>query len=92
MSDDMKARGNISEYETELKIANGFDLICSPPGDPSIERLTVLKEQLLTLLLCLQREELSCDDAKAQALRIQEELSKIIWAVGDWQIQFASRN
>ncbi len=92
MSDYSKVRNKISEYETELKIAKGFDLICSPPGDTSIERLTVVKEQLLTLFLRLQREKLSCDDAKAQSLRIQEELSKVIWAADDWQIQFASRN
>jgi hypothetical protein len=92
MSDDLRARNKISECETELKIAKGLDLICSPPGDPNIERLTVLKEQLLSLFLRLQRGELSCDDVKAQSLRIQQELSKVIWAVDDWQIQFASRN
>jgi hypothetical protein len=92
MSDDPKARNSVSEYETELRIAKGFDFICSPPGDPGIERLIVLKEQLLTLFLRLQREELSCCDAKAQTLRIQEELSKMIWAVDDFQVQFASRN
>ncbi len=47
MSDDPKARNKISEYETELKIAKGFDLICSPPCDPSIEGLAQLKEQIV---------------------------------------------
>ena len=92
MSNEPKARNKIGEYETELKIAKGFDVICNPLGDPSVERLTVLKEQLLDLFLRLERGELSCDDAKAQSIRIQEELSKVIWAVDDWQIQFASRN
>ena len=92
MSNDPRARKKISEYEAELKIVKGLDLICSPPDDPSIEQLTVLKEQLLALFLRLQRGELSCDDSKAQSLHVQEELSKMICAVDDWQIQFASRN
>jgi hypothetical protein len=92
MSYEPKARRKMGEYATELKIAKGFDLICDPSGDAATERLNLLKEQLLTLFLRLQRGELSCTDAKAQSLRIQEELSKVIWAVDDWQIQFASRN
>jgi hypothetical protein len=92
MSYDPKTRRKIGEYASELKIAKGFDLICDPPSHAAIERLTALKEQLLTLFLRLQRGELSFTNAKAQSLRIQEELSKMIWAVDDWQIQFASRN
>jgi hypothetical protein len=92
MRNDPRAPIKPSEYETEFKIAKGFDVICDPPGDGVTERLNLLKEQLLTLFLRLQRGELSFTDAKAQSLRIQEELSKMIWNLEDWQIQFARRN
>jgi hypothetical protein len=93
MLNDPKARRiKTGEYETELKIAKSLDLICTPTSDASVEKLTVLKDQLLNLFLRLERGQLSCTDVKAQTLRIQEELSKVIWTVNDWQIQFASRN
>jgi hypothetical protein len=92
MSYDPKARMKIGEYEAELKIAKDLDLICSPPGDAALQRLNLLKEQLRTLFLRLERRELYFSDAKAQSLHFQEELSKVIWAVDDWQIQFAGRN
>jgi hypothetical protein len=92
MSYDPKARRKIGEYATELKIAKGFDVICDPSVDAATERLNLLKEQLLTLFLRLQRGDLCCTEVKAQSRCIQEELSKMIWAADDWQIQFASRN
>jgi hypothetical protein len=92
MSYDPKARRKIGEYATELKIAKGFDLICYPPGDAATERLNLLKERLLILFLRLQRGDVCYTDAKAQSRCIQEELSKMIWAADDWQIQFAGRN
>jgi hypothetical protein len=92
MRNDPRAPLKPSEYETEFKIAKGFDLICDPPGDGATERLNLLKEQLLSLFLRLQRGDVCYADAKAQSRCIQEELSKMIWAADDWQIQFASRN
>ena len=92
MSYDPKARMKIGEYATELKIAKGFDLICDPPGDAATEQLNLLKERPLILFLRLQRGDLCYTDAKAQSLRIQEELSRMIWNLEDWQIQFARRN
>jgi len=92
MRNDPRAPIKPSEYETELKIAKGFDIICDPPGDAATERLNLLKGQILTLFLRLQRGDLCCTDAKAQLRCIQEELSRMIWAVDDWQIQFARRN
>ena len=89
---DPKARRKMGECATELKIAKGFGLICDPPGDAATERLNLLKERLLILFLRLQRGDLCYTEVKAQSRCIQEELSKIIWAVDDWQIQFASRN
>jgi hypothetical protein len=92
MSRKPKTRNETSDYESELKIAHGLDLICTPPCDPGMERLNALKEQLRTLYLRLERRELCPVDPKAQSMRIQEELSKLIWTLEDWQIQFASRN
>ncbi len=92
MSNDPNARSTMRDYETELKIAKGLDLICRPPVEASLERLIALKEQVLTLFLRLERGELSSIDAKAQSLRIREELSKVIWNVDDWQMRFAGRN
>lgn len=92
MSNDPQSRIKTSEYETELKIAKGFDLICDPPVDASTEQLNLLRKRLLILFLRLQRGDLCYTNAKAQSRRIQEELSKMIWTAEDWQIQFASRN
>jgi len=92
MSYNPNARNRRTRFKAELKLAKGFDLICDPPGDAATERLNSLKEQLLTLFLRLQRGGLSFTDAKAQSLRIQEELSRMIWNLEDWQIQFARRN
>jgi hypothetical protein len=92
MCNDPKSPIKTSEYETELKIAKGFDLICDPPGDAGTEQPNLLRERLLILFLRLQRGDLCYTEVKAQSCRIEEELSKMIWAADDWQIQFASRN
>jgi hypothetical protein len=92
MSLDPKARTNLGDYGTELGIANALDHICNLPVDPCLDRLNEFKEQIQALFLRLQRGELSDSDAKAQSLRIQEELSMLIWSLEDWQIQFMSRN
>jgi hypothetical protein len=92
MSNDPEARITLGEYATELRVAKGLDHICSPPGDSAMAPLNALKEQLLNLLIRVQRGEGSCAEAKAQSIHIQEKLSKAIWAVDDWKIQFASRN
>jgi hypothetical protein len=91
MSYEPKARFKI-EYGTKRKIAQGVALICSPPANPTVERLNALKAQLLAFFLCLERPELSSPDTKAQSLRIQKELSMLIWTLEDWQFQLASRN
>ena len=91
MSYEPKARFKI-KYGTERKIAQGVALICSPPAKPTVERLNELKAQLLAFFLWLERPELSSPDTKAQSLRIQKELSRLIWTLEDRQFQLASRN
>ena len=93
MNDDAnRNRGEMSDYKTEPKIANGLDLICCPPSDAVTARLIALKEQLAGLFSRLERGELSSGDAKTQSVLIREELSRMIWSVEDWQIQSLSRN
>jgi hypothetical protein len=94
MSDDAKKkeRFKMSEYEIELRIAKSLELICRPPVDTGMARVTALKEQLVALFLRLEHGEISSTDAKAQSVDIREELSKMIWSVEDWQTQSESRN
>jgi len=92
MSYDPKAQNQKNEYETELPIAKSLDVNFEPPSDGGMARLSALKDQLLSLFIRLQRGELSGPDAKAQSLLIQEELSKAIWGLEDWQTQVATRN
>jgi hypothetical protein len=82
MSDAPKARNSTSEYETELRIAKGFDLICDPPGDAATERLNLLKERLLILFLRLQRGDLSYTEVKAHSRCIQDSRRSF----GPWMI------
>jgi hypothetical protein len=51
MSLDPKARANLDDYETELRIANLLDHICNLPSDHCLERLNEFKEQIQTLPL-----------------------------------------
>ena len=81
-----------TQHEAELSVAKGLEVICTPPLEAGVERIKVLKGQLLALFLRLQRGELESADGKNQSLLMQEELSKLVWSLDDWQIQVAARN
>jgi hypothetical protein len=93
MSKNQRNRVKADAREAEPKIITTSQLFSdSTTGKSEMERLNLIKGRLLTMLVGLERKEPISLDAETQALRIQEEISLLVWMVEDWQIQIATRN
>jgi hypothetical protein len=90
MSLNPRNRGKSGERNPGLKKSS--DLFFSATNKSDIERLDVVKDRLLTMFIGLETQEPVSPDTRAQALRIQEEISLLVWLVEDWQTLIASRN
>ena len=91
MNHDQDRAETTTEYQAELKFAQDLDRVCNTPNDAAVQRLRELKEQLLTLFLRLQ-EEGPAAKARAEAVNARAEISRLVWSLEDWQVQFDGRN
>ena len=92
MSYNPRNRSKPGGRETRIKIATTCSHFPSATNKSDVERLDVVKDRLLTLFFGLDRQERASRETRAQARRIQKEISVLIWMLEDWQAQMASRN
>lgn len=91
MNHDQDRAETATEYQAELTFAQDLDRVCGAHTHAAVQRLRELKEQLVTLFLRLQ-EEGPAPKARAEAVNAQAEISRLIWSLEDWQLQFDGRN
>jgi hypothetical protein len=92
MGHNQRNRVKDAADETVSKSATHSASSSSPADKSEFERLNQLKDRLLNMFLGLQRAERVPLNPEAQALRIQEEISLLIWMIEDWELQITSRN
>jgi hypothetical protein len=87
MSNDPIACRTAGEFGTKPKNASGWDSVCGPSTHVAVQKLAELRGQLLALFFRLQQGEM-----QNQSLQLREDISRLIWVVDDWQIQYEARN
>ena len=92
MPEDPQNRKRSPERRMQSPLEQTSAKVETGPEDVAKQRLAFLKDRLLALFAQMQHKSIAPNEARLDALLLQDEVSELIWILDDWQLQASTRN